>query len=343
MALHRNIGYIREDDQMLYNDQMLATNGGGDIVLYPKDPIELFPPALDDAHYYNTTIPETEIATEVQIENVTAYARGIVFRDSDKAPVKCTAQLIDITTGVPVSSAQEIVAGHQFLIWTNTPEYRAILIKADGLKDVLIPFTEFERYYPSAMEIYLDEGSSNTMLMIAAAGAVFLFASKDRKKKSVGKVPLFKYWDGLPPIAKGILAVGGSVVVYSVVKKLLKDDPSDDEPKTAIDELKKLAAQGIIPTMSDTQFESMCQQLVNAASGWGTDEDAIYDVFEALQNKADLLKVIAIFGVREWEDIGVPFQLKRGSLSTLINGELNGSERADVNDILSAKGINFKF
>jgi hypothetical protein len=273
----------------------------------------------------------------------TSYARGIVYRDNNKVPVKATVQLIDSTTGTPVSSPQAIEAGHQFLVWTNNPEQRSILIKSDGLNDSKIPFMEFEESWPTALEVYLKGGKSGNLLLVAAGASALFFLSAGKRKK-VGKVDLYKYYEGIHPIAKGILAVGGSYLIYRVLDKLLKKPPpSGDEPKAAEQELAQLAAQGIYPTYTNTQYESFCQALINAAWGMGTDENGIYQVFEAMNNKADVLKLIVKFGIREWDDPSIPFQYLQGTVSTLINGELNGSEKDKLNHILSAKGIDFRF
>ncbi len=66
--------------------------------------------------------------------------------------------------------------------------------------------------------------------------------------------------------------------------------------------------------------------------GWGTDEEAIYEVFETVNSRSDILSLIKEFGVVDGH-----------TLTEWLNNELNASERQHLQEIIAAKGINYQF
>ena len=66
--------------------------------------------------------------------------------------------------------------------------------------------------------------------------------------------------------------------------------------------------------------------------GWGTDEDAVYDVFEALNNRSEVLALVNAFGVYQEHTLG-----------EWMNEELNSEELEHVQNILASKGIVYTF
>ena len=66
--------------------------------------------------------------------------------------------------------------------------------------------------------------------------------------------------------------------------------------------------------------------------GWGTDEDAVYDVFETLNNRSEVLALVNAFGVYEEHTLG-----------EWMNKELNSEELEHVQNILASKGIVYTF
>jgi hypothetical protein len=172
---------------------------------------------------------------------------------------------------------------------------------------------------------------------------------------------IFDYYKDLPSWAKGVVVVGGlaivGIAVYSVIRKLKTDAKMREllkESDYANDELKKLASQGIRPTLSNLQIQSMIESIRDAVGGVGTDEQRIYDVFSKLNNEADLNLLIKLYGVQSFEPN--PFQSQisyvkwlidnnsvGGSITRTITDELNNSELKKLNSILAKKGINHKF
>jgi hypothetical protein len=172
---------------------------------------------------------------------------------------------------------------------------------------------------------------------------------------------IFDYYKDLPSWAKGVVVVGGmaivGIAVYSVIKKLKTDAQMREvlkESDYANDELNKLASQGIRPTLSNSQIQSMIKSIVDAVGGCGTDEQKIYDVFSKLNNEADIKLLIKLFGVQSFEPCPIqsPISYSKwlidnksigGSITQILTSELSNSELKKLNSILAKKGINHKF
>jgi hypothetical protein len=85
-------------------------------------------------------------------------------------------------------------------------------------------------------------------------------------------------------------------------------------------EVDALQAAGVQASYQNSQYGVMAQKLVTAISGWGTDEDAIFGVFNMLNNDIDFIKLDQAFGLREQETMS---QWIAGDLSTAQIGTLN--------------------
>lgn len=89
-----------------------------------------------------------------------------------------------------------------------------------------------------------------------------------------------------------------------------------------------LQLSGQKKTFGDSEYESMANKIANAINGLGTDEEAIYDVFERLENDLDFVALDKAFGVRDGEN-----------MREWIVGDLDSEELQRVNEILSTSGI----
>jgi hypothetical protein len=170
-----------------------------------------------------------------------------------------------------------------------------------------------------------------------------------------------KLYNDLPNWAKGVVAIGGVVIVgvfgykiYQDVKRKrdLKDaSQSSDE---ASKELKNLSFKGVNPTITKTQAINMSEKLVQAMNGCGTDEKMVNSVFNSLKNEADIYLLIASFGVKYYTPCGAsqPVSYARwlfndktfgGDLGTWLSYDLSTSEINSINTILKNKGIKYSF
>lgn len=160
-----------------------------------------------------------------------------------------------------------------------------------------------------------------------------------------------------PPVVKIIVAGGVALLGYSIYRSIKR---KNDEKKllqaaqAANNELQELGQQGVQPSFSDSQFEVWSTKIDGAVSGCGTDEEAIYEVFRALKNEADVRKLISVFGIRyytpcEYSD-PVSYsiwlfnhQAYPADLPSFLSADLDSDNIVEINSILSGKGINYRF
>lgn len=163
---------------------------------------------------------------------------------------------------------------------------------------------------------------------------------------------VYKYYKELPPWAKGAVIVGGITVTFLTgratwrkVKSMLEKGKLMKEGKEAGQELINLQKQGINPTISDAQVEGFANTLQTAFSGCGTDEAAVINVVRQLKNEADVMKLIAKYGLRKHDACNWEFDFsdKEMTLSAAISDELDVFEKAAVNVQLEKNGIKYRF
>lgn len=145
---------------------------------------------------------------------------------------------------------------------------------------------------------------------------------------------------GLPGWAKGFLVVaivgGGGYLIYRLTKK----GPKSEEKK----DTKKLEAMGQKPSYLDSNYKQFADALyaarsANASFIWeGTNEKAIYAVFQKMKNDLDVVKLVEAFGTQR-----LSYSLQWANLGGFLQDELNAEELAVVNGILRNKKINYQF
>ena len=96
-------------------------------------------------------------------------------------------------------------------------------------------------------------------------------------------------------------------------------------------EIKNEALLGNGLSFSESQYKVFADTLYGAMKGLGTDTNAVYGVFNAMNTKADILKLVSAFGSRDGE-----------SLSQWMAGEWKLSI-SNINKILASKGIDYQF
>jgi len=170
-----------------------------------------------------------------------------------------------------------------------------------------------------------------------------------------------KYYGDLPSWAKGVVSIGGIAIigymVWNGVKKI-KDKKELQEAlgvaKDAKAEAQILQRKGMKASYTQTQYESFSLKLVEAMNGCGTTLDSVKQVFEAMNNKTDVLRLIEVFGVRYYRPCPAtdPISYGRymfdqkifgGNIQTWLQYDLSSSEIENINNILKGKNIDFKF
>lgn len=169
------------------------------------------------------------------------------------------------------------------------------------------------------------------------------------------------YYKELPSWSKGIVAIGGlalvGIVAYTIYRK--RKTQSDikinlKESDSASQELSDLATQGVRPTLSNSQVQSLINALKDAMNGCGTNEQRVYDTFSKLNNDADVKLLLKLWQVQYYEPCSAssPISYARwmfndkafgGNLSEWLNYDLKPSEIKQINSIFAKKGIKHKF
>jgi hypothetical protein len=146
---------------------------------------------------------------------------------------------------------------------------------------------------------------------------------------------------GLPAWAKGIIAVGVVGGIGFAIYKLTQKGGALLKPDEAKKDVKKLEEIGQQPTYMEAQYVGFADAIY-AARGcnnvFGTNEDAIYNVFRKMVNDLDVAKLIEKYGKRR-----LCFSFTEGNLGGFLNDDLNQKEIAIINNILKSKGIKYQF
>lgn len=166
-----------------------------------------------------------------------------------------------------------------------------------------------------------------------------------------------KYYEQQPSAVKVIVVAGLGLLGYSIYRSIKRKQEERDLLKAAQaanSELAQLANQGIHPSYTDSQFEQFCVKIDGAVAGCGTDEEAIYDVFRAMRNEADIRKLVSIFGVRYFtpcvysDPVSYSIWLANhqaypGDLASFLSTDLSTGDINEINSILRGNGIEYQF
>jgi hypothetical protein len=173
---------------------------------------------------------------------------------------------------------------------------------------------------------------------------------------------IYKYYKDLPSWAKGVAIIGGLAMgyalvttIYNKVNDLNNKAKQEKEVNTADAELRKEQQAGRGQTLSNSSLEAMSSAIVEASNGCGSEEDIIVAQFDNLQNEADMLAFVKIFGLRD--KLRCPFsddaygdkwcllscRTPVMSLSSMLYSELSQGWIDTLNKKLGQKGIKYRF
>lgn len=127
-----------------------------------------------------------------------------------------------------------------------------------------------------------------------------------------------------------VIIVIAAIAIYKISKKFLVNELNQAQQEH-INSLEIIQNEVSIP---NAEMSNLVAKLKAAFGnwGWGTDEDAVYDVFESVNSRSDVLALVNAFGV--YDD---------HTLNEWMNKELNSEELAHVQEILASKGIVYIF
>jgi hypothetical protein len=173
---------------------------------------------------------------------------------------------------------------------------------------------------------------------------------------------IYKYYKDLPSWAKGVVIVGSLAMGYAVVTKIYNTitdannkAKQEKEINTADADLQRENQAGRGQTLSNSSLEAMSSAIVQASGDCGTNEDIIVAQFDNLQNEADMLAFVKVFGLRD--KLRCPFssdpygdkwcllscRTPVMSLSSMLYSELSQGWIDTLNKKLGQKGIKYRF
>lgn len=137
-------------------------------------------------------------------------------------------------------------------------------------------------------------------------------------------------WNGLPTWAKGVVAVGGLVLVYMVgrqVWKLIKPKSEQEQSNKEIvqgakDDIRTFEQQGQKQSFSNLQYDQFANTIYNGMRyAVGDDYGTVEITMKKMKNNLDVAKLIQAFGSRQDYAFGIPVSGKL-DLFTYVQKEL---------------------
>jgi hypothetical protein len=143
-------------------------------------------------------------------------------------------------------------------------------------------------------------------------------------------------WSDRGPAERIILLAGtgiGAIVIFRQIGKLTGFIRQTAQNVQTQGELNQWQNVGQTPSYQNTQYQIFADALLTAMQGFGTDEDAVKDVMNKMNNNADILKLIQVFGIRDGY-----------GLSAWITDDFSAEDKEkNVNSVLRSKGITYQF
>ena len=167
---------------------------------------------------------------------------------------------------------------------------------------------------------------------------------------------VYQYYKDLPPWAKGVVVVGGALVVYLVGSRVYRAVfPTETQRKNReleknIDsEISKLQGNGKKASFSDSNYNTFANTIYNSMRfAVGDDYSTVESTLKRMKNDLDVAKLVKAFGVKQDYFFGLPTGDKM-DLFTYIQKEL-GNEYGGltnyrvkrINEDWSKKGISYQ-
>jgi hypothetical protein len=176
---------------------------------------------------------------------------------------------------------------------------------------------------------------SKTALLAAGAFAAGKAREAKKSTENDGKFSTLKEATlNKPLVWLTIIGIGG-YALYKLGKAIAKKLNSSNAEQDIIDAKKA----GQTASYSSATYSQLADKIYSAVMyTWGTDEQAIYDVFNKMNSNLDVALLIKAFGKRR-----VEFSTQELELGAHLSNDLDSSEINKLNSILSSKGINYQF
>lgn len=146
----------------------------------------------------------------------------------------------------------------------------------------------------------------------------------------------------LPPTAQWGIGIAVGIMTYIAGKRIylrVKAGNQASKLKGESDQWEKKGQQLSYPA---SMYKSYANTLENAMVGGGTEEKAIYDIFEKLENDLDYLALKRAFGLRDYSRTMWFGSISNQSMNEWFDRELDSDEIAEINKILESKNIFYR-
>ena len=143
----------------------------------------------------------------------------------------------------------------------------------------------------------------------------------------------------IPGWAKGVAVIIVIGIIAFVVYKFYKNfKPQTQAEKDLNKDQDTFINQGQKPSFPRSQYKAFADTIQQENLSWDTDEEKIYGIFKQMKNDLDITLLVEAFGNRRPQ-----FTLNEVALVPFLNEDLNKSEIGEINKILVAKNIKFRF
>jgi hypothetical protein len=165
-------------------------------------------------------------------------------------------------------------------------------------------------------------------------------------RKGNGKVEIMakeniivRQYNSMPSWAQGVLVVAGVAAIGGIVYGVIKGAQAIRSGVREVRDKSYYIARGERRSYPLTTYDDYASTIHSAGLSWfGTNEDAIYGVFENMNNNLDVLHLMDSFGKRRIE-----YTLYNASLGGWLASELEDDEMDNINQILRNKEIEIQF
>lgn len=167
---------------------------------------------------------------------------------------------------------------------------------------------------------------------------------------------VYQYYKDLPPWAKGVVVVGGVLVVYLVGSRVYRAVfPTETEKKNReleknIDnEISKLQRNGVKASFSDSNYNTFANTIYNSMRyAVGDDYGTVVLTLKKMNNDLDVAKLVKAFGVKQDYFFGIPTGDKMDLFTYLQKelgneyGGLTNYRVTNINADWKKKGITYQ-
>ena len=186
----------------------------------------------------------------------------------------------------------------------------------------------------------------------------------------MGDNKAFKVYEDLPNWARGVVVVGGLVVLYIVgntiykkIQGLSSNVDTQNKLNQINNDLNNKLNQGQQPTFNSTQYNNFADAIAAAFTGcdysspiipistsvpiiggYSNSGAVVYNILYKFNNDVDFLALQKAFGTRtiskSWLCGG---DFNNVSLEAAVTNQLNNYEISGINDLLSSRNITLRF